>query len=57
VSIGKNTKILDSEIKNSLIQTNSEIKNAKLTEAMVGNHARFDGSFTTISIGDYSVLE
>jgi glucose-1-phosphate thymidylyltransferase len=33
------------------------IKNATLEEAMVGNHAKFNGSFTKISIGDYSVLE
>ncbi len=57
VSIGKNTKILDCAVKNSLIQTNSEIRNAKLEEAMIGNHAKFDGSFTRVSIGDYSVLE
>lgn len=57
VSIGKGTKIIDSTLKNSLIQNESEIKNAKLNNAMVGNHAKFDGDFTTISIGDYSVLE
>lgn len=57
VSIGENCKISDSSIKNSLIQTHSEIKNAQLNNAMVGNYARFDGNFTEISIGDYSVLE
>ncbi|MGO2357442.1 sugar phosphate nucleotidyltransferase [Mesonia sp.] len=57
VSIGDNCSVSDSTIKNSLIQTHSEIKNAKLNNAMVGNHARFDGNFTEISIGDYSVLE
>jgi len=24
---------------------------------MIGSHASFDGNFTSISIGDYSVLE
>jgi glucose-1-phosphate thymidylyltransferase len=33
------------------------IKNANLDNAMIGNHASFDGNFTSISIGDYSVLE
>jgi glucose-1-phosphate thymidylyltransferase len=33
------------------------IKNAKLDNAMIGNHVNFDGNFTSISIGDYSVLE
>jgi glucose-1-phosphate thymidylyltransferase len=56
VSVGKNTVIEDSEVKNSLIQTHSTIKNAKLDNAMIGNHATFDGNFTEISIGDYSNL-
>jgi len=57
VSIGNHCKISNSTIKNSLIQTHSEIKNANLEHAMVGNHAKYDGNFTQISIGDYSVLE
>ncbi len=57
VSIGDGTKVENSTIKNSLIQTFAEVKNAKLDNAMIGNHARFDGEFTQISIGDYSVLE
>ncbi|MFV8280844.1 sugar nucleotidyltransferase [Christiangramia marina] len=57
VSIGDGTKIENSTIKNSLIQTFAEVKNAKLDNAMIGNFARFDGDFTQISIGDYSVLE
>jgi len=57
VSIGDGTRIENSTIKNSLIQTFAEVKNAKLDNAMIGNFARFDGEFTQISIGDYSVLE
>lgn len=57
VSIGDGCKILDSTIKNSLIQAETEIKNANLDQAMIGNHAKFNGKFTAISIGDYSVLE
>lgn len=57
VSLGKGCHIIDSEIKNSLVQTHARIKNAKLDNAMIGNHASFDGNFKTISIGDYSVLE
>ncbi|MBW2960198.1 sugar nucleotidyltransferase [Mesonia aestuariivivens] len=57
VSIGDNCVVEDSEIKNSLIQTNSSIKNAKLDNSMIGNHAKYDGHYTQISIGDYSVLE
>lgn len=57
VSLGKGCHVTGSVIKNSLIQTHSHISNAKLDNAMIGNHVRFDGDFTSISIGDYSVLE
>jgi glucose-1-phosphate thymidylyltransferase len=57
VSLGENTRVEDSTIKNSLIQTHAKIKNANLDNAMIGNHAVFNGKFTAVSIGDYSVLE
>ncbi len=57
VSLGRGTHVVNSTIKNSLVQTHAHIKNAKLDNAMIGNHASFDGNFTSISIGDYSVLE
>lgn len=57
VSLGNNCKVENSKIANSLIQTNATIKNANLDNAMIGNHASFDGNFISISIGDYSVLE
>ena len=57
VSLGKGCHVIDSEIKNSLIQNHSNVKNATLNNAMIGNHATFDGNFTSISIGDYTVLE
>ncbi len=57
VSIGKDCVIENSSVKNSLIQNETIIKNANLDEAMIGNYVKYDGSFTKISIGDYSVLE
>ncbi|MGO4905377.1 sugar phosphate nucleotidyltransferase [Flavobacterium sp. W20_MBD1_R3] len=57
VSLGDGCHVSNSTIKNSLVQTHSHIKNATLDNAMIGNHASFDGNFTSISIGDYSVLE
>ena len=57
VSIGNNCNIENSVIKNSLIQTHTTIKNAQLDEAMIGNHVHYNGNFTSVSIGDYSVLE
>jgi glucose-1-phosphate thymidylyltransferase len=57
VSLGNSCHVVNSTIQNSLIQTHTHIKNANLDNAMIGNHANFDGNFTSISIGDYSVLE
>ena len=57
VSLGNGCHVINSFIKYSLVQTHSHIKNANLDNAMIGNHASFDGNFTSISIGDYSVLE
>ena len=57
VSIGKGCTIENATIKNSLIQTKTIIKNANLDNAMIGNNAVYDGNFTTVSIGDYSILE
>jgi len=56
-SIGKGTIIEASTVKNSIIQTHATIKNAILDNAMIGNHAHFDGKFTNVSIGDYSQLK
>jgi glucose-1-phosphate thymidylyltransferase len=57
VSLGKGTIIEDSTVKNSIIQSQTVVKNATLDNAMIGNHAHFDGKFTNVSIGDYSELK
>ena len=57
VSIGKDCVIENSSVKNSLIQNQTSIKNANLEEAMIGNHVKYNGDFTKISIGDYTVME
>lgn len=57
VSVGNYTTIENSVVKNSLIQTQTTIKNATLDEAMIGNHVKYNGKFTKISIGDYTQME
>ena len=57
VSIGNETILENCTVKNSIIQTQSVIKNATLDNAMIGNHVMYDGNFTQISIGDYSELK
>jgi len=56
VSVGNDTIIDNSIVKNSIIQSQTHIKNATLDEAMIGNHVQFDGKFKKVSIGDYSQL-
>lgn len=56
VSIGENSVVENSEIVNSLIQTNTQISNAQLNKAMIGHHAKYNGEFTSVSIGDYTEL-
>ncbi|WP_428223814.1 sugar phosphate nucleotidyltransferase [Flavobacterium sp.] len=56
VSLGKATHLTNVTIKNSLVQTHAHIKNAILDNSMIGNHASYNGEFTSISIGDYSEL-
>ena len=56
VSIGENSIVENATITNSLIQTNVLITNTKLDNAMIGNHAKYDGAFTSVSIGDYTEL-
>ncbi len=57
VSIGKDCIIENSNVKNSLIQNQTTIVNAILEEAMIGNHVKYNGEFTKISIGDYTTME
>lgn len=57
VSIGTGSVIENATINNTLIQKSAKISNAKLTNSMIGNHAIYNGEFTSISIGDYSALE
>lgn len=57
VSVGANTVIDNSTIDNSIIQNDSEVINAHLTNSMIGNKAFFDGKFSSVSIGDYSRLD
>ncbi|MEE9406801.1 MAG: sugar phosphate nucleotidyltransferase [Polaribacter sp.] len=56
VSIGANSIVENSTIENSLIQSNVEISNANLNNAMIGNHAKYNGKYTSVSIGDYTEL-
>ena len=59
VSIGNNTVIMNSQIKESIIQNTSKIENAKLYKSMIGNNVFFDGHNIEleVSIGDFSEVK
>ena len=57
VSIGSQTRSENSTIENSIIQSHCELSGVKCKEAMLGNHVKFNGNFSFISLGDFSVLK
>mgnify|MGYP002396141472 CR=1 FL=1 len=58
VSIGDNTRVKNSRIRNSILQTNTTVDNANLENSMLGNHVTLRLSSSDFSIGDYnSVVE
>ncbi|MEJ7647254.1 MAG: sugar phosphate nucleotidyltransferase [Chryseolinea sp.] len=56
VSIGDNSRITDSRIKNCIIQKEAKIGNAVLENSMLGNFTTFKGSVQDLSLGDYNVI-
>lgn len=56
VSIGDNVEISHSVIENTIIQSNTKIKNANIAASMIGNYVKMDQKQQEISIGDYTEL-
>jgi glucose-1-phosphate thymidylyltransferase len=56
VSIGENTHISDSRIKNTIIQQDSVIRSAMLEDSMLGNFVIFEGSKLDVSLGDFNTI-
>jgi glucose-1-phosphate thymidylyltransferase len=54
VSIGQDTKILDSRISNSIVQKNCSIRNAVLQNSLLGNYVGFEGTAADVDAGDYT---
>lgn len=55
VSINKGSQIFYSNVQNSIIQSDSTIKNVVLYNSMIGNHVEFSRTFSEVSLGDYSI--
>ena len=56
VSVGNDTCIINSIIKNTIIQNNTTIVDADLEDSMIGSHVEYKGGKKRISIGDYSKI-
>ena len=57
VSIGNNTKLVNSVVTNSIIQTNVKVNNCNINNSMVGNFAELNGANGSLSISDYSTIQ
>lgn len=56
VSVGEDTHIVDSRIKNSIIQKKSRISNAVLEGSMLGNFVNFEARPNNLSVGDFNTI-
>jgi glucose-1-phosphate thymidylyltransferase len=57
VSIGANSNIANSIIKNTIIQDSSSVKNAVVANSMIGSNAHYYASSKDLSIGDYTTIK
>jgi glucose-1-phosphate thymidylyltransferase len=56
VSIGENSRISDSRIKNTIIQKETHVSKAMLENSMLGNFVNFEGSALDLSVGDFNSI-
>ena len=57
VSVGEGTTIVNSIIKNSIVQANSRIEDVNVRNSMIGNHSELKSTPTDVSLGDFNTLE
>ncbi len=57
VSIGNNTSIENSVIENTIIQNETKISHANITNSMIGNKVLYTGKAEDLSIGDYTEIQ
>ncbi|MHB8258874.1 MAG: sugar phosphate nucleotidyltransferase [Bacteroidia bacterium] len=55
VSIGANSTLNDTIIKNSIIQQNSKLNCANLQDSMIGNYVEVNGVAADLNLGDYTI--
>ncbi len=57
VSIGKDSHIKNSRVSNTIIQTETSIEDANISDSMIGNSVFYKGEQGSLSLGDFTRLE
>jgi glucose-1-phosphate thymidylyltransferase len=57
VSIGKNTEIRQSILRNSIVQEGSQLQKVHCENSMIGNFVSLEGEAADLSLGDYNSLK
>lgn len=57
VSVGSHTRISDTRMQNSIVQTHSTIENTIVKDSIIGNHVYFSGNSAAVNIGDYTTIK
>lgn len=56
VSVGKKTAIYDTVLSNSIVQENSELRHANVSNSMLGSFVTLQGKQSDLSVGDYNTI-
>lgn len=56
VSVGNGSSIANSVVSHAIVQENSKISFANVSNSMVGSHAEIKGKSADLSVGDYNVI-
>ena len=54
VSVGANTVVSNTLVRNSIVQRNSILENLNLENSMIGNHVEIKGDVSELNIGDFA---
>ncbi len=57
VSLGKGTKVVNSNLANTIVQNETNIENARFQDAMIGSKVTYIEKAADISLGDFSTIE
>lgn len=55
-SLGRDTHIIGSRIKNSIIQDHTVIQEGNINNSMIGSHVHIQGKPTEMNVGDYNIV-